>query len=688
MPYKKQLKEVQDELNRKADRLKIALEATGLGIWDFNPKTKELVWDEKCKALFGLPPDAPISYDTFQQRLVPEFRGKVDKLVKKAFNYESGGYYQTQYQMIRANDNQKRWVKSTGKVSFNEDKEAVRLVGTVQDITDIVHSREKLEQTQLALQRKTEVLQTINDIGKIISAELNHKKVVQLITDAGTEITRAEFGAYFYNETDDQGERYLLFTHSGLGKDKFNNYPMPRNTKIFGPTFKGERIVRYEDVTKQKEFGQNPPYFGMPKGHPPVKSYLAVPVFAKSGDVLGGLFFGHSKAGVFTQELEEIIAGIASQAAIAIENAELYEQARKANEAVREQSQLMYRIFEDAPAAIIITKGKDHVYEFINKKGREIFGNYFRIGANSNSVRNIPRYRKYFEILDNVYNTGESAIIPEIPIDLKDFNQQKKSDLRYFNSFYFPVKNNNGEIEGIIRYGLEITEQVKARKSIEDFISIASHELKTPITTVMSYLELLQDNFYADKPEEKQIFIDKLDKGIKRLNNLVSDLLDVTRISKGRLEFNFEDFAAEPFVKEALNNIIPIAGDRKIIFTGGTNNFINGDPRRLEQVITNLTINALKYSKDKIEVILDADERNIYLSIRDYGVGMDGKELKKLFSQFYVIDEKKSTGLGIGLYISKEIVKGHNGDILVKSKIGKGSVFTVILPALSGQGPK
>src|SRR6185369_9938052 len=108
-------------------------------------------------------------------------------------------------------------------------------------------------------------------------------------------------------------------------------FPMPRNTEVFAPTFRGDGIVRSDDVTKDPRYGKNAPHHGMPKGHLPVRSYLAVPVISRSGDVLGGLFYGHSAPGVFTERSETLVAGIASQAAIAIDNARLFESARRAN---------------------------------------------------------------------------------------------------------------------------------------------------------------------------------------------------------------------------------------------------------------------------------------------------------------------------------------------------------------------
>ena len=117
------------------------------------------------------------------------------------------------------------------------------------------------------------------------------------MTDAATELTTAEFGAFFYNLVNEHGESYTLYTISGVPREAFSKFPMPRNTEVFEPTFKGTAVVRSPDITKDPRYGHNAPHHGMPAGHLPVRSYLAVPVKGRSGDVIGGLFFGHSSVG-------------------------------------------------------------------------------------------------------------------------------------------------------------------------------------------------------------------------------------------------------------------------------------------------------------------------------------------------------------------------------------------------------
>jgi PAS domain S-box-containing protein len=177
---------------------------------------------------------------------------------------------------------------------------------------------------EMNLRKKSEIIDTVNEAGHLLAAELDQQRLLQAITDAATKLAGAEFGSFFYNVVNEDGEIYSLYTLSGVPIDSFAQFPMPRNTAVFGPTFRGEGIVRSDDITLDPRYGQNSPHQGMPEGHLPVRSYLAVPVVSRQGEVLGGLFFGHSTPGMFTDYEEGLIVGLAAQAAIALENAYLY----------------------------------------------------------------------------------------------------------------------------------------------------------------------------------------------------------------------------------------------------------------------------------------------------------------------------------------------------------------------------
>jgi signal transduction histidine kinase len=175
------------------------------------------------------------------------------------------------------------------------------------------------------------IADTLQRIGTSVAAELDPEKVVQTVTNEATALTGANFGAFFYNVVNAAGESYTLYTLAGASREAFSRFPMPRNTAIFGPTFGGSAVVRLADVTADSRFGRNPPYHGMPPGHLPVRSYLAVPVLSRTGKVHGGLFLGHKDVGVFTERHERLTLGLAAWAALAMDNGYLYAEAQRAN---------------------------------------------------------------------------------------------------------------------------------------------------------------------------------------------------------------------------------------------------------------------------------------------------------------------------------------------------------------------
>jgi signal transduction histidine kinase len=181
-------------------------------------------------------------------------------------------------------------------------------------------------------QDDVELVRTLERIGGTIASELDVHRIVQVVTDEATKLVGAQFGAFFYNVLDERGESYTLYTLSGVPREAFSTFPMPRNTAVFEPTFRGTGIVRSGDITKDARYGHNAPHHGMPKGHLPVRSYLAVPVISRGREVLGGLFFGHEHTDVFADRQERLVVGIAGWAAMAMDNARLYEGQVRARE--------------------------------------------------------------------------------------------------------------------------------------------------------------------------------------------------------------------------------------------------------------------------------------------------------------------------------------------------------------------
>ena len=233
----------------------------------------------------------------------------------------------------------------------------------------------------------------------------------------------------------------------------------------------------------------------------------------------------------------------------------------------------------------------------------------------------------------------------------------------------------------------EIEYRKDAERKKDEFISIASHELKTPLTSVKGYLQLLERNIEKGNKEAITVQLEKVQKQVEKLNELVSDLLDLSKIESGELKFNKQFFSLDNLLDECIENIQQSNRSFHIKKTGKLGRDIFGDEMRIEQVIVNFLTNAIKYSPDaddiEIKVIADADQ--VYVGVKDYGIGMTEEHFKNVFEKYYRVEETslRFQGFGMGLFICRQIIERHGGSIGVKSKPGAGSEFYFYLPITS-----
>jgi PAS domain S-box-containing protein len=290
------------------------------------------------------------------------------------------------------------------------------------------------------------------------------------------------------------------------------------------------------------------------------------------------------------------------------------------------------------------------------------------------------------------------------PDEIKTFN------IRFLNilvkegrsmSFLQRLKTKQGEwkwIEGCVNNMLKdpnirrivfnyrnVTERVSQTKRQEDFVHMAAHELKTPITALRGYLQLLQMNHRKESRDKDNNILDRMNKQTDRLLNLIDEMLNVTRIRAGELLYHFDMFDLNETVKDVVDSFKATANNHHITLIAETVPAVNGDKDRISQVLANLLGNAIKYAPDAPEIMITVSVANdkIIIKVKDHGIGIPQEQQAKIFDRFYrseTLPKNTYQGLGLGLYIAMDIVKKHNGRMGVKSEPGKGAEFWFSLP--------
>ncbi|HEY8930975.1 MAG TPA: ATP-binding protein [Mucilaginibacter sp.] len=250
-----------------------------------------------------------------------------------------------------------------------------------------------------------------------------------------------------------------------------------------------------------------------------------------------------------------------------------------------------------------------------------------------------------------------------------------------------PLRNENNEIVFWVGTATDIEDQKQEMARKDEFIGIASHELKTPLTSLKGYLQLISSYKRDDLPQAVKQYIEKANTSLNKLQRLINDLLDVSKIQAGKLEYEFNPVNLTELIKTCVENAEHIYPANKFINHDGHNYMVKGNAERLEQVMMNFINNAVKYSPGSREVNIQTsvtDDR-VCVSVTDHGIGLSAEQMERIFERFYRVEDKKhmTSGLGMGLFISAEIIKYHGGEIGVTSELGHGSTFYFELPLIS-----
>ncbi len=880
--------------------LSLAIDATGVGTWDFRPATGELRWSNSCRAVWGLARDAPVVFDAWVSAIHPDDRPRVTAAMERALRGEDQGRYAAEFRMRRFDSGDERWLAAAGQVIFASDGRPQRFIGTTSDITartvadmrrtfldaardaltttldprevleaiarlavpavadwcvvdlvidDARHSLchvhtdpQRVAQAQdirrrfpsrpgdpllqtvggggaallddlnahiqqvatdpgyraeiLRLGLRSSVLvpvhvrgrlyavlwlitaesgrryseddrrfaddlsrhvsmaleqgflyretsearqeaETLNTVGSSVASELELEKVVQVITDAGTAATGAQFGAFFYNVIDQQGARYTLYTISGVPREEFSKFPMPRATALFGPTFRGECLIRLDDVRADPRFGKSAPHHGLPPGHLPVVSYLAVPVRSRSGEILGGLFFGHPEAARFDARHERVVVGIAAQAAIAIDNARSFQAERSA----RTQAEQLHReatersritqLGADIGAALVQKAGLRGILQrcaesmvtdigvalariwVLDEKAKVL---HLQGSAGLHTHINGPHGRiavgdfKIGRIAERRQPHFTNAVIgdPHVP----DQEWAQREGLVSFAGYPLMLEDRLvgvvamfarhplsevtltaiGNVANSMAIGIErvrVEEQLRAQAAelsrtnaeLQQFTYIASHDLQEPLRTVTQYLDLL-DLRYASKLDERaQQYMRFASGSAGRMHDLINDLLLYSRLTHAEGATTVDLGAV---MKEVQLDLSAIIAEAKADVAIGPLPVVHGQQPKLRLLLQNLLGNALKFRGERsCRVVVQAQRRSAdwAISVTDNGIGIAPAQRERIFEVFQRLhDRERYPGTGMGLAICKRIVDQHGGRIWADAGPDGGTIFTFTIP--------
>lgn len=285
------------------------------------------------------------------------------------------------------------------------------------------------------------------------------------------------------------------------------------------------------------------------------------------------------------------------------------------------------------------------------------------------------------DLIDKVDKIVQELVVP-IYETVRVHKNGKQADLEILLS---PVRNLQGEVIGISTLARDISLRKMQEKQKDDFIAVASHELKTPVTSIKAYTQLLQEQLKSSGEEIAVSMVEKLDAQIDRLIGLIGTLLDTTKLAAGEILLHKEVFDLNQLIKEQIDTFTIISVKHHFNFNAGDIKPVYADKKLIGRVITNIISNAYKYAPDRSEIIVSSTEteNGVEVSIRDFGVGIPDELQSRIFDRYFRIANPataKASGIGLGLYITAEIVRQHGGQMRVTSKEGSGATFYFTLP--------
>jgi len=564
-------------------------------------------------------------------------------------------------------------------------------------------------------ERDLAIWHVLRRAGTTLASELDPERLVQVITDAAVELTGAAFGAFFYNVVGADGEAYRLYTLSGAPPEAFAGFPMPRNTAVFAPTFKGEGVVRSDDILDDPRYGRSPPYHGMPPGHLPVRSYLAVPVASRASEVHGGLFFGHPEPGVFTRRDELVVESIAALAATAIDNARLFQANERAREELRRLNEALERRIAERSTALqrselefqrLVSGIDEYAIYLLDTQGRVVTWNsgaerIHRYAAEEVIGRSVSLFYSPDEREAGTHERA-LAIARERGKYVAEGWRVRKDGSVFWASVLLDAIHEDGRLVGFAKVTRDMTQsrameeqlrQAQKMEAVGQLTGGVAHDFNNLLTVILGNVDAAKR--CADDAERQRL-LDRALRGAQRAAKLTQQLLAFSR----RQPLDPRPTDVNRLVAHTAELLQRTLGETIAVETVLAPDLwrIEVDAAQLENALINLAVNARdampqggRLTMETVNVHLDEGAaaaalvpgQYVAICVSDTGVGMPKSVLERAFDPFFTT---KSSGQGTGLGLSQVygFVKQSGGHVRIHSEEGRGTTVKIYLRRLLG----
>ncbi|MBW3637312.1 MAG: response regulator, partial [Armatimonadetes bacterium] len=542
--------------------------------------------------------------------------------------------------------------------------------------------------------------ETLYEVGQVVAGELDLTRIVEAVTKAAMQLTHAHIGAFL--PPDDDRLLSSLAQYATTDGKTVTFHSLQGHVPILAAPFRvQDRLVRLNDARQTPLFAPEKEISGFPRGEEAeMASHLIAPLASRSGQRLGAMILCHPTAEHFKASAERLVQGLASQAAVALENALLLESARRAQQAIS-ASEARYRFVTESIPQLVWTAREDGAMEYFNGQWFDYTGQHHDMDPRESWValhpEDVERNRTRWH---HSLNSGE-------PFESEFRLRGADGTYRWFLGRALALRDESGRILKWFGTCTDIEDQKRAarersvalereagfRREAEnanrlkdEFLAVVSHELRTPLTPILGWTHLLKTDDF-DPAMRRQAY-DTIERNATAQTQIVNDLLDVSRIISGKLKLELRPLELARVVEVAIETVEPAARERgvKISAAIADQGHYVGDGDRLQQVMWNLLSNAVKFTppNGRIEVSLRRDEAALEIEVRDSGQGIDPAFLPHVFERFRQADgspTRRHGGLGIGLSIVHHLVEQHGGQVSAHSAgRGQGATFRVRLP--------